>query len=258
MPEQRLQKILARCGVASRRKSEALIADGRVTVNGRVASLGDSADPQRDAIKLDGKRLKMPVEHRYYLLWKPDGYVATRSDPQGRPTVYDLLPQRLHKGLVPVGRLDFHSEGLLLMTDDGDFAQRVSHPSFGCRKRYEVKVRGVPSSDTLARLRRGIKLGGRVSRFARITRRRRPQTRAAEANSWWIVELVEGRNRQIREMFQRVGHPVQRLRRVAIGPLTNRGLKSGAVRELTSAEVRRFAGRSVRRGGGRRRVGPRP
>ena len=243
MSEERLQKLLARAGVASRRAAEEMIRAGRVTVNGEVAGLGDKADPGRDTIKVDGRRLRLPSSHRYLLLNKPRGMLVTRSDPQGRPTVYDLLPPKQRRGLFPVGRLDYHSEGLLLLTDDGDLAQRVSHPRHGCTKTYHVRVRGAPDRAALDRLRRGIVLEGKRTAPARI---RRVRGSSGEANARLEVQLGEGRSRQIREMFFRVGHPVKRLRRVAIGGLSDPGLPPGAVRELSPSEVER-----LRQAGGR-------
>jgi 23S rRNA pseudouridine2605 synthase len=243
---ERLQKILARAGVGSRRAVEELISEGRVTVNGKVAGLGDSADPERDAIKLDGKRVQPRRPGVYLLLNKPRAVMSTVSDPEGRPTVLDLVPPALRKALVPVGRLDFLTEGLLLLTDDGELAQRVAHPRYGCVKTYEAKLRGEPAERDLERLRAGIVLDGRRTEPAAITRRRVPgppsRRRTAPAgeepgNSWWTIELTEGRTRQIRDMFQRIGHPVMKLRRVAIGPLTARGLPLGELRELSEQEV---------------------
>jgi len=234
MGADRLQKILARAGVASRRKVEEMIAAGRVTVNGEVATLGDKADPTVDHVKLDGKRVEAAVPHKYLLLNKPRAVMSTRDDPEGRPTVLELVPARLRKALVPVGRLDFLTEGLLLLTDDGELAQRVAHPRYGCTKTYEVKVRGTPDERKLDKLRRGIPIEGKRTRPAKIDTRSVP---GESENSWWTVELSEGKTRQIREMFQRVGHPVMKLRRVAIGPVRDRDLPTGAVRELTAAEV---------------------
>lgn len=254
MSEERLQKALARAGVASRRKVEELIREGRVTVNGRVAEIGEKADLDRDAVKVDGKRIQPPRGHRYLLLNKPRGVMSTVSDPEGRPTVIDLVPPALRKALVPVGRLDFNSEGLLVLTDDGEFAQRVAHPRYGSVKTYEVKVKGHPQEAELDRLRGGIVLDGRRTAPCRIRPRRaigRTMGRNDESeNSWWVVELTEGRTRQIREMFERVGHPVQKLRRVAIGPLADPHLAPGDLRELTPREVemlRRKAERPVAR-----------
>lgn len=257
MGQDRLQKILSRAGIASRRKSEELIRQGRVTVNGEVASIGDKADAEADAIKVDGKIVPPPVPSRYLVLNKPDGYVSTRSDPKGRPTVMDLVPPQFRKALVPVGRLDYHTEGLLLLTTDGEWAQKVAHPRYGCAKTYEVKVKGVPDDDTIDKLRRGgMWIDGRRTRPAKIHFMRTTGRTRTEGNSWWKVTLFQGITRQIREMFFRVGHPVQKLRRVSIGPLTDASLPVGACRELTSAEVRSLerAGerRSKRRSGSER------
>jgi 23S rRNA pseudouridine2605 synthase len=238
--EERLQKVLARSGAASRRGAEELIREGRVTVNGETATLGQKVRRSRDAIKVDGKLLREPSEHRYVLLHKPPGMVTTRDDPEGRPTVLDLLPPAMRRALFPVGRLDFHTQGLLLLTTDGELAHRLSHPSYGCTKTYEVKVKGEPDPAAIAKLRAGIVLDGRRTAPAAIRRQAPTVARGArrsEANSWWQVELREGRSRQIREMFQRVGHPVQRLRRVAIGPLRDARLRAGEHRELTAAEI---------------------
>jgi 23S rRNA pseudouridine2605 synthase len=248
MSEERIQKILARAGVASRRKAEELIEQGLVTVNGRVAGLGDKADPERDAIKVDGKRVQpASQEHRYLLLNKPKEVMSTVSDPEGRKTVMDFVPPGMRKALVPVGRLDYNTEGLLLLTDDGEFAQRIAHPRYGSTKTYEVKVKGTPSESQLDRLRNGVLIEGRRTAPAKITARNPFKPTAARRrgepeseNSWWIVEITEGRTRQIREMFFQTGHPVQKLRRVAIGPLRDPELPLGALRELTDQEVRKL------------------
>lgn len=237
MTAERIQKILARAGVAARRKAEDLIREGRVTVNGKVAELGAKADPLRDSIKLDGKRIEPAREHRYLLLNKPKGYLTAVSDPDGRPTVIDLVPPAMRKALVPVGRLDFHTEGLLILTDDGEFANRLSHPRYGCHKTYEVKVKGIPEESQVDRLRRGIVLDGRRTASCRIEALRTTPQRGEEGgNAWFHVELAEGRTRQIREMFFRIGHPVQKLRRVAIGSLRDADLPVGSLRDLTEAE----------------------
>jgi 23S rRNA pseudouridine2605 synthase len=254
--EERLQKILARAGVTSRRKAETLIEEGRVTVDGKVATLGDKADPDSAAIKVDGKRVEPRTAHRYLLMNKPPGVMSTRSDPEGRPTVLDLVPARFHKALVPVGRLDFQTEGLLLLTDDGDFAHRVTHPRYGCHKVYEVKVKGQPPAAELEKLRqRGVVVDGRHTVPVRIDPLRVSGPREGK-NTWWTVELAEGRTRQIREMFFRIGHPVQRLRRVAIGPLRDASLAPGALRELTEQEVEALRGST--RGGRSTKGGRRP
>ncbi len=247
MSEERLQRLLARAGIASRRKAEELIREGRVTVNGQVAEIGAKADPGRDAVKVDGKRVQPQTgPGRYILLNKPRGVMSTVADPQGRRTVLDLIPPALRKALVPVGRLDYETEGLILLTDDGDFAEHVAHPRYGGVKTYEVKVKGEPSQAVLDRLREGIVIDGKRTVPARIKprqakgsdRRRRSHHDDDEGhNTWWIVELTEGRTRQIREMFVRIGHPVQKLRRVAIGPLKDPHMPLGTFRELTEREV---------------------
>ncbi|HEX7186504.1 MAG TPA: pseudouridine synthase [Thermoanaerobaculia bacterium] len=248
MSEERVQRILARAGIASRRKAEELIREGRVTINGRVAEIGDKADPENDAIKLDGKRVQPHgSEYRYLLLNKPKGVMSTISDPQGRKTVLDFVPPAMRKAVVPVGRLDYNSEGLLILTDDGGFAQHVAHPRYGGVKTYEVKVKGEPNEAQIDRLRAGVKLEGRRTLPCRITKRpsrgREDRRRSYGAddddghNTWWVVELTEGRSRQIREMFFHIGHPVQKLRRVAIGPLRDPDLPIGALRELSDREV---------------------
>ncbi|MEM9290596.1 MAG: pseudouridine synthase [Acidobacteriota bacterium] len=237
----RVQKLLARAGLASRRAVEEWIRQKRVTINGRVAGLGDKADPSRDAVKVDGKRVNFgQLETLYLLLHKPANVVSTTSDPEGRRTVLDLVPKALQKGLVTVGRLDFQTTGLLLLTNDGDFAQRVAHPRYGCTKTYEVKVAGDPSEKALDRLRRGIVLDGKRTAPAEIERRTLPRGQGSDGTEWFTVELTEGRTRQIREMFLRIGHAVRKLRRVAIGGLRDSRLPPGHWRELSPEEVRRL------------------
>jgi len=244
---ERLQKILARAGIAARRKAEELIREGRVTVNGKVATIGEKADPSTDAIKLDGKRVQTAGHHLYLLLNKPKGVLTAVSDPEQRPTVMDLVPVPFRRALVPVGRLDFHTEGLLILTNDGELAQRISHPRFGCRKTYEVKVKGVPPEEALDRLRRGIVLDGRRTSPCRIEPLRVTATRGDEGgNAWLKVEISEGRTRQIREMFFRIGHSVQKLRRTAIGPVADPSLPVGGLRELTDRELRLLRGVTAR------------
>lgn len=243
---ERLQKVLSKAGIASRRAAEQLIREGRVVVNGEIATLGQKVNLDSDFVKVDGKRVHVPERHRYLLLNKPAGYMTTKSDPEGRPTVYDLLPPQMRRGLNAVGRLDFETEGLLLLTDDGDLAQRVSHPKFGCSKTYEAKVRGKPSEAAIVKLEAGIVLDRRRTRPARILPLKRNRgRRGAEANTWWKVEIKEGRTRQVREMFARIGHPVMRLRRVAIGRVGDRDLPRGTFRHLTEAEIRQLAGLSA-------------
>ncbi len=239
---ERLQKVLARTGLASRRGVEEMIREGRITVNGRVAVLGQRVDLTQDAVKVDGRRVTAGGgKRRYLLLNKPAGYISTSSDPEGRPTVLELLPPRLRKGVFPVGRLDFETEGLLILTDDGEFAQRIAHPRYGCRKIYEVKVKGRPREREISRLKAGIMLGGRRATPISVAPRGEASgSRDSISNSWWTVILGEGRTRQIREMFFRIGHPVNRLRRVAIGPIADPHLPRGGWRELTESEVERL------------------
>ncbi|MGH9366620.1 MAG: pseudouridine synthase [Thermoanaerobaculia bacterium] len=237
MPSVRLQKILSEAGLASRREAEEWIREGRVLVNGKPARLGDRADPERDAIRVDGRRVRpRPGGKTYVLLNKPKGYVTTLSDPEHRHTVVELLPESLRRGVKPVGRLDVQSEGLLLLTDDGDLAARVSHPRSSCGKEYRVKVSGVPGEEDLVRLRRGILLDRARTRPCRIERISTTRGRG-EGNCWLRVTLLEGRTRQIRRMFESIGHPVSKLKRTAIGPLRDERLPPGAYRRLTPQEV---------------------
>jgi 23S rRNA pseudouridine2605 synthase len=246
----RIQKIIASSGAASRREAEEWIREGRVRVNGRVAILGERADPERDSIKVDDKRIRPGAGPRtYILLNKPKGFVTTVSDPEGRDTVLDLLPGRLRKGVKPVGRLDVMTEGLLLLTDDGELARIVTHPSTGCEKEYMVKVSGEPAEAKLVKLRRGgMPLEGRPMRPCRIVRASgTPRKGETEGNTWLRVTLTEGRTRQIRRMFEMIGHPVSKLKRVAIGPIRDDALTPGAYRRLAEAEVaalRRLSKRS--------------
>ena len=186
---------------------------------------------------MDGKRVRPPgAPSTYLLLNKPRGYVTAVSDPDARDTVLDLLPEKLRRGVRPVGRLDVQTEGLLLLTDDGELAREVTHPSTGCPKEYRVKVSGVPADNDVERLRRGIPLEGRRTRPAEIERISTTASRG-EGNAWFRVVLREGRTRQIRRMFEAVGHPVSKLKRVAIGPIRDDGLPVGAFRELSREEV---------------------
>ncbi|HKO18868.1 MAG TPA: pseudouridine synthase [Acidobacteriaceae bacterium] len=247
---ERLQKILASAGVASRRKAEELILAGRVQVNGQVVTeLGTRHDPEHDHIKVDGKLLRGPERRRYYMLNKPRGYVTTVDDPQGRPTVMDLMakpkrgPRPEHVRLYPVGRLDYLSEGLLLMTNDGELANSLSKASTGVEKTYLVKVSGVPDPAGLEQIRRGIAIDrGRLSE-TRAGRRDRIVTAPAKLelvrggeNPWFEVTLTEGRNRQLRKMFEEIGHHVEKIRRIGYGAL-RLDAAPGDFRELTPGEV---------------------
>jgi 23S rRNA pseudouridine2605 synthase len=231
---ERLQKILSQAGIASRRASERLMLEGRVTVNGTVATeLGTKADPARDDIRVDGRRIRLAERHRYILLNKPRGYVTTRSDPQRRPTVLDLVGAREY--VYPVGRLDFDSEGLLLLTNDGDLAARLTHPRHGVPRVYEARVLGTPDDRDLQQLARGLVIDGR--RTAPATVRLLPQRRGA-GEATIVLTIREGRKRQVRKMCEAIGHPVSQLKRVAIGPIRDPRLRPGEWRELSAAEVR--------------------
>jgi 23S rRNA pseudouridine2605 synthase len=210
-----------------------------VRVNGRLARLGDRADPATDSIKVDERRVRPSQGPRtYVLLNKPKGYVTTVTDPEGRDTVLDLIPGRLRRGVKPVGRLDVQTEGLLLLTDDGDLARQITHPSTGCAKEYEVKVSGEPSEGKLEKLRSGFPLDGERTRPCEIARMRGTARKGGEeGNTWLRVTLREGRTRQIRRMFEAIGHPVSKLRRVAIGPIRDPELTPGAYRRLSADEV---------------------
>lgn len=224
----RLQKILSQAGVASRRHSEQLMIDGRVTVNGTtVRELGSKADPDRDDIRVDGRRIKLAEQRVYLLLNKPRGFVSTRSDPQRRPTVLDLL-RGVREYVYPVGRLDFDSEGLLLLTNDGDLAARLTHPRHGVPRVYDVRLLGTPDEHDLERLRRGVMIDDQ---------RTQPADVLVVGPGHLRITVREGRNRQVRKMCDAIGHPVGYLKRVAVGPIADARLKPGRWRELTAAEV---------------------
>ena len=237
--EQRLQKLIATAGIASRRHAEELIAAGRVTVNGRVVTeLGTKADPETDHIKVNGKLINPQLKARekvYVLLNKPRGYLSSVSDPDGRPLVVELLPPSLGR-LHPVGRLDFNTEGLLLLTNDGDFTNFVTSARNRVEKSYEVKVKGVPTETAIQRLRRGVTLeDGTRTAPAKITKLNETQT-----NAWYEVLLHQGRNQQVRRMFELIGHSVLKLRRVRIGFLRDEDLKPGHWRFLSASEAGRL------------------
>jgi pseudouridine synthase len=234
---ERLQKILSQAGVASRRASEQLMLEGRVTVNGvTVMALGTKAEAGKDDIRVDGRRVKVVEHHRYLLLNKPRGYVTTRSDPQRRPTVIDLL-RGVREYVYPVGRLDYESEGLLLLTNDGDLAARLTHPRHEVARVYEARVLGVPDAHDLDRLSRGIVIGGRRTAPAEV---RLLAPRRDDKEATLVLTIHEGRNRQVRDMCDAIGHPVEHLRRVAIGPIRDAKLKIGHWRELNENEVTRL------------------
>ena len=224
---ERLQKVLARVGIGSRRACEDLIAEGRVTVDGEVAVLGRRVDVETALIELDGAPIGVRPDLVHYLLNKPAGMVTTADDPQGRPTVVGLVPAEPR--VFPVGRLDVDTEGLLLLTNDGELAHRLTHPSFGVEKEYVVELEGFPSRAALRRLREGVELDDGTTAPARA---------ALLEPSVVRLTVHEGRNRQVRRMCDAVGHPVVRLIRTRIGPLADRSLAPGAWRELTGDEVR--------------------
>ena len=235
MAQERLQKIMAASGIASRRKAEEMIAAGRVTKNGKVVTeQGTKADPERDEICVDGKPLEKRERLVYFMLHKPKGYVTTVSDPEGRPTVMDLLPKRGER-VYPVGRLDYASEGLLLMTNDGALAQKLMKAGSHVAKTYRVKISRKPDEKTIERLRGGVTI--------ELDDGRRVKTSPAKirlmedvANPWYEVVLIEGRNRQIRRMFERAGHRVEKIKRMQLGPLAL-DVEPGKFRELTKKEV---------------------
>ncbi len=225
---ERLQKILSQAGIASRRASEKLMLEGRVSVNGvTVTELGTKADAASDDIRVDGRRIRAAQQHRYLLMNKPRGYVTTRSDPQKRPTVLDLL-RGVREYVYPVGRLDYDSEGLLILTNDGELAARLTHPRHGVQRVYEARVLGEPDAHDISRLSKGVTIDGR---------RTEPANVVALGPSLLRIAVHEGRNRQIRKMCDAIGHPVSELRRVAIGPIRDTKLRLGQWRELTRREV---------------------
>lgn len=232
--EERIQKIIAQAGIASRRAAEELILAGRVTVNGQAASLGMKADPLQDHVKVDGKLITRKEPRVYYLFYKPRGVVTSISDPQGRPTVKDFFAG-IHMRVFPVGRLDFDSEGLLFVTNDGDFANAVMHPAHEMPKIYAAKVKGEIAEEQMSLLRQGVRLEDGMTAPAKVRR-----IRTTESNCWVQITIHEGRNRQVRRMLEKVGHPVLRLKRIAIGSFGVGDLKPGQYRELTKEEVRTF------------------
>jgi 23S rRNA pseudouridine2605 synthase len=252
MPLERLQKILAAAGVASRRKSEELITAGRVEVNGEiVAELGAKADPTSDRIRVDGKPLRVPEHKRVLMLNKPKGYVSTTVDPEHRATVLDLVKDAKSQRLYPIGRLDYHSEGLLLLTNDGDLAEQLTRASSHVPKVYLVKISGKPEQAALDRLRRGVKIPPRPiydSAGKIIPGKTEPGVTTAPArielfkdapNPWFEITLIEGRNRQIRRMFEEIGHHAEKIKRVRYGPL-ELNVHPGEYRDLSKDEVQRL------------------
>ena len=228
--EKRLQKILSEMGITSRRKAEDLIFEGRVTVNGRIATIGTKADPVKDHIKVDGKLLIRPEPKVYIMFNKPKNVVTSLHDPEGRPTVKDFLKGVKYR-VFPVGRLDYDSEGLLLLTNDGDFAHAVLHPSKKISKTYLVKVKGILEEDKIEKLKTGVKLVERMTAPVKVKR-----IRETENNSWLEIIIYEGKKRQIRRMLEKIGHDVLKLKRIRIDGLELGKLEPGTFRYLTPEE----------------------
>jgi pseudouridine synthase len=232
--QERLQKIIADAGITSRRKAEQMILEGQVRVNGEVVSkLGSKADPAIDHIRVDGRLLSGATQHVYLLVDKPVGYVSTVSDPQGRPTVVSLA-RGITQRVYPVGRLDYHSSGLMILTNDGELANFLMSAKSAVPRTYHVKLKGAPEAADLAKLESGVVLDGRRTAPCQIhplPQREKP---------WFEITLVEGRYHQVRRMFERIGQPVVKLRRVRIAFLTDYGLAPGQMRHLTHAEVSRL------------------
>jgi 23S rRNA pseudouridine2605 synthase len=234
MPEERLQKILSQAGVASRRQSEQIMLEGRVTVNGKIVTeLGSKADLERDHIKVDGHLLRAPKRQVYIVLNKPDSTVTTASDPEGRTTVMELL-KGVKERVYPVGRLDYHSEGLLLLTNDGEVANAITSAATHLDKTYVVKVTGTLTHDQEEQFRRGLPISGRRTMPAGL------KLIKTGENPWYEVKLVEGRNQQIRLMFKHLGFLVEKLRRVRIGPIELGPIKPGQFRYLSDEEVQKL------------------
>ncbi len=235
MSEERLQKIIARSGLCSRRDADRMVAEGRVTVDGRVAEIGEKVDPAKVHIKVDGKSLKAPETTRYLLLYKPRGVMTTCDDPEERKTVLDIVHPEIRERVYPVGRLDYNSEGLLILTNDGELAARVAHPRHGIVREYLVKIRGDLSPEEYRKLMAGTVIEGKK---VKPVRAQRDSKGRGGTTTWWRVEVSEGRTHEVRELFFRAGHYVQRLRRTAIGPLRDDTLKPGDFRTLSENEVK--------------------
>ena len=230
MAQERVQRSLARAGYGSRRACEELIRDGRVRINGELATLGDRVDPETDVVEVDGGRVVTDPNSRTFALHKPAGVVSTLSDPQGRPDLTALLPQDTR--VVPVGRLDLETEGLLLLTGDGELANRLMHPRYGVEKEYLAEVDGTPTAKQVASLRRGVELddGQALPRSVRVVD-------SAGRRSALRLVMVEGRKREVRRMLAAVGLPVRRLVRVRVGPVRLGTLPAGELREITGVEL---------------------
>lgn len=232
--QERLQKILSKCGIASRRKAEEMILQGKVTVNGAVAGLGMKADSAKDHIKVNGRLIKSSGPRVYIMFNKPDRCITSTHDPEGRPTVKDFL-KGVKANVSPVGRLDYNSEGLLIMTNDGELANSITHPGNKVSKTYLVKISGVLEDRNIAKLENGIRLEDGTTAPAKVKK-----IKKTEANSWIEITIYEGRKRQIRRMLEQVGHTVIKLRRTRINGLELGRLQPGAFRYLSPEEIKRL------------------
>lgn len=253
MALERLQKIIAHAGIASRRKAEQIILDGRVRVNGKIVrEMGAKADSQTDKIEVDGKRIRMPKSWTYVLLFKPQGVVTTASDEFQRDTVLELI-KGIKGRIYPVGRLDMDAEGLLLMTNDGEVADGLTHPAGEIPKTYRVKVRGFPSEEALDKIRSGVILEDGPAKGENVHRVEMGK-KVSESHSWIELTVTEGRNHLIKRMFEAIGHPVTRLRRTKMANLTLEGLRPGKWRHLRKAELHKL--KNLARGARRKRKTP--
>jgi pseudouridine synthase len=237
--EERLARFLAHAGIASRRHAEELIASGRVQVNGTtITTQGARIHPEHDRVSVDGKPVQTTLQHVYVLLHKPAGYLSTVKDPHGRPTVLDLLPSELRRlHIYPVGRLDLDTSGLLLLTNDGDFALRLSHPRYQTQKHYNALVSGIPTPDELSRLRQGVSIIEDDGRRYKTSPAQVRLLRRSGSNTWLALTIHEGHKRQVRRMLETVGHRIIQLVRVQLGPLTLQDVPPGKWRYLTDSEV---------------------
>jgi 23S rRNA pseudouridine2605 synthase len=238
MTLKRIQLILRDAGIASRRKAEELIREGRVTLNGSIVEdLGVKADPEKDHIKVDGKLLRAPETEKSYLLFnKPRNVVSTMSDPEGRPCIGDLI-KRLRKSLFPVGRLDFDAEGLMILTNDGDLAQKLTHPSKKIPRTYLVKIKGMPDDRILGSVRKGMSIG-EGDRLGDITL---TVIKRQKTTTWLRVVLFEGKKNELKRIFFHIRHPVRKLRRIGFGPFSLGDLPVGSWRALTAAELNKVS-----------------
>jgi 23S rRNA pseudouridine2605 synthase len=231
--QERLQKVISHAGIVSRREAERLITEGRVAVNGCIVTqLGTKVEPTRDKINVDGRLVKSFPGKVYVLMNKPAGYVSTLKDPQERPVVTDLL-DRINTRVFPVGRLDYDAEGVLLLTNDGELAHRLQHPRYGISRTYEVKVKDVPANSELSSLRKGVRLEDGITLPAKAK-----FLKKTTINCWLKITLYEGKNRQVKRMCAAIGHPVLKIKRVSLGPLSLGDVSRGKYRHLTQDEVK--------------------